>query len=357
MDRRTFLTGAAAGAALAGLPLEAGAATKRITWRMVTSWPPGLPILQTGAERLARLVSEMSKGRFQINVYAGGELVPPLGVFDAVSQGTVQCGHSASYYWAGKNPVFQWFTSVPFGMNAQGMNSWFYYGNGLKLWEQAYSDYNLVPRPAGNTGVQMGGWFNKEIKSVSDFKGLKMRIPGLGGKVISRLGGTVVLLPGGEIYTSPERGVIDATEWVGPAHDLKMGFDKVAKYYYAPGWHEPGSALELCINKKAYEALPQEFRSILDTATARVNLEILSEFETANAAGLQRVKRNKKVEIRTFPKAVLAALRKASTEVLEEIAGKNNQIRSVHEDFKRFAGSYHDWSGLGEKAYHEMMEG
>ncbi|MEW6429727.1 MAG: TRAP transporter substrate-binding protein, partial [Thermodesulfobacteriota bacterium] len=260
MDRRNFLktsaTGLAAMAAM-GPPRRAGAGD-RFRWRMVTAWPPGFPVLQTGAERFAKRVGELSSGRLTIQVFAGGELVPPLGVFDAVSGGAAQCGHSAAYYWAGKSVASQWFTSVPFGLNAQGMNSWLLSGGGLQLWEEIYAPFQLVPRPCGNTGVQMGGWFNREIRTLDDFKGLKMRIPGLGGKVLARAGGSVVLLPAAEIYTSLERGVIDASEWVGPAHDLRMGFHKVAKYYYGPGWHEPGSVLEVIFNKKAWEELPPE---------------------------------------------------------------------------------------------------
>ena len=197
---------------------------------MVTTWPSGLPVLQTGCERLAKLVGELSGGRLTIKVYAANELVPALGIFDAVSNGTVEMGSGASYYWAGKTPAAQWFAAVPFGMNAQGMSAWFHGGDGLKLWEETYAPFNLIPRPGGSTGVQMGGWFNKKINSIEDFKGLKMRIPGLGGKVLAKAGATVVLTAGGEIFTNLERGVIDATEWVGPLHDNRMGFYQAAKY-------------------------------------------------------------------------------------------------------------------------------
>jgi TRAP-type mannitol/chloroaromatic compound transport system substrate-binding protein len=239
MKRRDFLkkSGTVAVAAAAGTMINGPAVWakgKRFQWNMVTTWPPNLAVLQTGAERFAKRVEEVSNGRMKINVYAGGELVPPLGVFDAVSSGTVQMGNGASYYWAGKVPAAQWFTSVPFGLNAQGMNAWLSSG-GLGLWEKIYDPFNLVPRPMGNTGMQMGGWFRNQINSVDDFKGLKMRIPGLGGKVVARAGGAVVLKPASEIFTSLERGVIDATEWVGPLHDLRMGFYKAAPYYYYPG--------------------------------------------------------------------------------------------------------------------------
>ena len=254
MKRREFLKKAGVGAAAAvavasGIAPFVHAGPKKVKWKMVTTWPPKLPYLQTGAKRFAKRVEELSGGNFKIRVYAGGELVPPFQSFEAVSKGTVEAGSAAAYYWAGKEPATQWFAAVPFGLNAQGMAAWFWGGEGLKLWEEVYAEFGLVPRPAGNTGVQMGGWFNKKINSIADYKGLKMRIPGLGGKVVAKAGGTVVLTPGGEIFTNLERGVIDATEWVGPLHDQIMGFYKVAKYYYYPGWHEPGTTLENFFNK------------------------------------------------------------------------------------------------------------
>ena len=362
MNRRNFLkkaaavtAGAAAAGALSSTPASAGA--KKIRWRMVTSWPPGFPILQTGAERFAKRVQEMSNGRLSIHVFAGGELVPPLGVFDAVSQGSVECGHSAAYYWAGKCPAAQWFTAVPFGLDAQGMNTWMYYGGGLKLWEEVYANFGLVPRPAGNTGVQMAGWFNREIKSMADFKGLKIRMPGLGGKVISKAGGVVVLLPGGEIYTSLERGVIDATEWVGPAHDVRMGFQRVAKYYYTPGWHEPGSTLELMLNKKAYEALPDDIKAIVDAAAAELNVQMLSEFEAENAKALVKLKAEKKIKILAFPPKVLADLRKLAAETLKEVAAGDPLAAKVNKEFQAFKQQLSGWGSISEKEYYDHIIG
>jgi len=361
MDRRTLLKkGALAGAAVAASvagsgPSRALASEKKIRWRMVTSWPPAFPILQTGVERFAKRVEELTGGRLIIQVYAGGELVPALGVFDAVSSGSVQCGHSAAYYWAGKCNAAQWFTCVPFGMDAQGMNAWFYFGNGLKLWEEVYAQFNLVPRPAGNTGFQMGGWFNKKINSMADFKGLKMRIPGLGGKVLAKAGGAVVLLPGGEIYTSLERGVIDATEWIGPCHDIRMGFYKVAKYYYYPGWHEPGSALELIMNKKAYDALPKDLQAALDTAAAELNVQMLSEFETENAKGLAELKKSHKVELLRFPDQVLDGLKKLAAETIKEVAAKDATSKKVNEDFQKFKKQLAKWNSISEKVYYDFM--
>lgn len=360
MDRRDLLKKMGllgAGMAVSQISSNTGKAfaSKKIIWRMVTSWPPAFPILQTGAERFARRVGELTNGRLTIQVYAGGELVPALGVFDAVSSGSVQCGHSASYYWAGKCNAAQWFTSIPFGMDAQGMNAWFYFGNGLKLWEETYAPFNLVPRPAGNTGVQMGGWFNKKIESMADFKGLKMRIPGLGGKVIAKAGGAVVLLPAGEIYTSLERGVIDATEWVGPCHDIRMGFYKVAKYYYGPGWHEPGSTLELMFNKKAYDSLSVDLRSALDMAAAELNVHMLSEFETENAKALKDLQKNHKVMLLRFPDSVLEGLKKLSKESIEEAASKDALSKKVNQDFMDFKKLLVNWNRISEKTYYDFM--
>jgi TRAP-type mannitol/chloroaromatic compound transport system substrate-binding protein len=276
-------------------------------------------------------------------------------VFDAVSDGTVECGSGASYYWAGKAPAAQWFAAVPFGFNPQGINAWLYSGGGLGLWEELYAPFNLVPRPQGNTGVQMGGWFRKPMNSIDDYQGLKMRIPGLGGKVVSKAGGTVVLLPGGEIFTSLERGVIDATEWVGPMHDLRMGFYKAAKYYYYPGWHEPGTVLEVMFNKHAYEGLPKDLQQILDAVAAEINLWSLCEFEAGNGAALQTLITEHDVNLVRFPQALLTDLRKLADETLEEEADKDPMSRKVHEAFKKFKAQVGVWGSVSENAYYDVI--
>lgn len=359
MKRREFLTttglAAAAGATVAAPAVWAKG--KTYNWKMVTSWPPNLPILQTGAERFAARVKEATEGRINIQVFAGGELVPPLEYFEAVSKGTVEVGSGASYYQAGKCPAGQWFSAVPFGFNPQGINAWFYSGGGLKLWEEAYADFNVVPRPQGNTGVQMGGWFRKEMKTIDDFKGLKMRIPGLGGKVVSKAGGTVVLLPGGEIFTSLERGVIDATEWVGPLHDLRMGFYKAAKYYYYPGWHEPGTCLEVIFNKKVYDGLPKDLQTILDAVAMETNLWSLSEFEARNGAALEELINKHNVNLKPFPPEMLADLRKLAEETLEEEAQKDAMSKKVNEAFKKFKNQLGPWGTVSERAYYENIAG
>ena len=320
----------------------------------MTTWPPHFPMLGEGADKLAKWVDEMSDGRLKISVYGGGELVPPLGVFDAVSQGTVEMGHSAAYYWAGKSPAAQFFAAVPFGFNAQSLNAWLYSGGGMQLWEELYAKFNLKPFIAGNTGVQMGGWFNKEINSMADLKGLKMRIPGLGGKVLAKAGGNAVLVAGGEIYTNLDRGVIDATEWVGPYHDLKMGFYKAAKYYYYPGWHEPGTGLEMMVNLKAWNSLPADLKAIVETATYRSNMWMLSEFEAKNNDALKILVNKHKVKLKKFPTPVLKGLKKLSKEVLAEIAASDPMSKKVYNSFLDFQKNIYAWNKLTEEPYQEM---
>ena len=359
MKRRDFLkkagVGTAAAVATTAVNAPAILAKKTYRWKMVTTWPPKLPVLQEGCERLAKRIGEVSDGRLQIQVFAAGELVPALGIFDAVSQGTVEVGSGASYYWAGKAPAAQWFAAVPFGLNAQGLAAWFHGGDGLKLWEEVYAPFNLIPRPGGSTGVQMGGWFNKKINSINDYKGLKMRIPGLGGKVVSKAGGTVVLLPGGEIFTSLERGVIDATEWVGPLHDLRMGFYQAAKYYYYPGWHEPGTYLEYFFNKKAYESLPKDLQHIIDVTCMENEHWVLSQFDARNGAALQELITKHKVQLIKFPDEVLNDLRKLADEVVAEEAAKDAMSTKVNNAFKKFQKVLGTWGTVSEKAYYDTI--
>ena len=332
-------------------PAAVAPAAKTYEWKMVTTWPPNFPIFQEGVERFASDVNKMSNGRLNIKVYAGGELVPPLQTFDAVSQGTVDIGHGAGYYWAGKIPAAQFFTAVPFGMNAQGMNAWLYSGGGLELYREVYAKHNLVPFPLGNTGVQMGGWFNKKIASVDDLKGLKMRIPGLGGKVFAKAGGTPVLLAGGEIYTSLERGNIDATEWVGPFHDERLGLYRAAKYYYYPGWHEPGPVLELIVNKNSYDSLSDDLKKMIEVAAASTSIWMLSEFEAKNLAALRKLKVEHKVEVLAFPDDVIKALKGFTTEVLEEQAAADPEFKKVYEAYTVFSKDNDSWNALSEAAY------
>ncbi|MGB0929253.1 MAG: TRAP transporter substrate-binding protein [Chitinophagales bacterium] len=329
---------------------------KKYKWKMVTTWPPNFPILGEGAEMFAKWVKDMSGGRLDIKVYGGGELVPALEAFDAVSSGTVEMSSGASYYWAGKVPAAQFFSSVPFGMNAQQMNAWLISGGGMELWREIYADFNVIPMLGGNSGVQMGGWFNREINSIADLKGLKMRIPGLGGKVLEKAGGAAVLSPGSELYTNLERGVIDATEWIGPFHDYRMGFHKIAKYYYTPGWHELGTVLELGINKQSFEKLPKDLQVILETASMRLNMWVLSEFEAKNVEYLEKIKSETKVEIRKFPDEVLEQLRTYTDEVIAEFVASDSLAKKVYDSFNGFRQKIKPWSDLTEKVFYEKID-
>lgn len=325
---------------------------KNYEWKMVTTWPPHFPILGESADLISQWIDGMSSGRLKIQVYGGGELIPPLEGFDAVSQGTAEICHGAAYYWAGKTPASQFFSAVPFGMNAQQMNAWIYAGDGLKLWEEVYAPFNLLPMPVGNTGFQMGGWFNKEINSVKDLKGLKMRIPGLGGKVIARAGGAAILSAGGEIYTNLERGVIDATEWIGPYHDHLMGFHKAAEFYYYPGWHEPGTVIEMCVNKSAFEALPKDLQTIVRAAAAQSTIWTLSEFESKNNTYLKKLVNENKVQLKKFPKEVLSTLRIFSNEVINELVATDPMSRKVFDSFSIFRKNVTNWAEVSEKIYY-----
>lgn len=329
---------------------------KRYQWKMVTTWPPNFPVVGEGANKFAEWLKEMSGGSIEIQVYGGGELVPPFEAFDAVSSGTAELASGAAYYWAGKAPAAQFFTSVPFGMNAQQMNAWILNGGGIELWRELYAEYNLVPFAGGNTGVQAGGWFNKEIKTLSDLKGLKMRIPGLGGKVLEKAGGTAVLSSGSEIYTNLERGVIDATEWIGPYHDYKMGFHKIAKYCYYPGWHEPGSVLEIIVNKSVFDSLSKELQSMIETAAARLNLWMLSEFEYQNSVYLQKLKDEGQTEFRKFPDEVLNRLKEYTGQVIDEITAKDAKSRKVFDSFSQFRKQAVGWSEMAEKVFYEQIQ-
>ena len=354
MQRRDFMkkagTGSlAVGAGLAGARVAEAKAEHK--WKMVTTWPKNFPGLGTGANNLARLITEMSGGRIKVKVYGAKELVPAFEVFDAVSRGTAEMGHGAAYYWKGKHEATQFFTTVPFGMTAQEMNGWFYYGGGLELWTELYAKFNLVPAPAGNSGVQMGGWFNKEINSVDDLKGLKMRIPGLGGEVLKRAGGTPVNLPGGELFTSLQSGAIDATEWVGPYNDLAFGLYKAAKYYYYPGFHEPGTCLEAMVNKDAFEALPKDLQSIVMNACKVVNLDMLSEYMARNPTALQTLIKKHKVELRRYPDDVVRTLRTLSDQVVAEIAKKDEFSNKVYASYEKFLTQVKEWSGVSELTY------
>ena len=345
-----------AGCGTPQLPTEANNAAVRTKaetyhWILITTWPKNLPGLGMAPERLADNVRHMSDGRLDIKVYGAGELVPAFEVFDAVSQGTAQMGHGAAYYWRGKLPVAAMFSTVPFGMTAQEMNGWLHYGGGLALWRELYEPFDLIPLAAGNSGVQMAGWFNKEINSLADLQGLKMRIPGLGGEVLQRAGGVAVAMPGSEVFTSLQTGVIDATEWVSPFNDLALGLQSVAKYYYYPGWHEPGTALEALVNKSAWESLPSDLQAILEVACRAVNADLLDELTARNATALKTLVDEHGVQIRELPADVIERLKAISGEVVAEAGAGGELAQRIHDSYSRFLVDARAYHSITEQAY------
>jgi len=348
---KTLTLGAAASALAFPTPAIWAGDQKKYKWKMVTTWPKNFPGLGTGANELAEMIEVLSNKQIEVKVYGAGEIVPALGTFDAVSRGTVEMGHGAAYYWKGKHEATQFFSAVPFGLNAEEMNAWLHFGGAQKLWDSLYSDFNLVPFNAGNTGVQMGGWFNKEINKTEDFKGLKMRMPGLGGEVLRRLGSTVVTLPGGEIFQALKTGAIDATEWIGPYNDMAFGLHKAAKYYYWPGWHEPGSMLECIVNKKVYRELPKHLQKVIELACLTTSHLMLSEFTARNASSLKVLVSKHKVKLVKFPDEVLKKIGEASKEVVSEVAKKDPLSKKVFESFDEFRKTSIGWNRISEEGY------
>lgn len=326
-------------------------AQSTIRWKMVTTWPPNFPALGTGANYLAEQITRMSGGRLEVKVYGAGELVPAFEVFDAVSAGTAQMGHGSAYYWKGKLPEAQFFSTVPFGLTAQEMSGWLYFGGGLELWREAYAPHGLVPFDAGNTTVQTAGWFNREINSVDDLKGLKMRIPGLGGEVLRRLGVTVQNIPGGELFQALNDGTIDATEWVGPYNDLAFGLHKAAKYCYYPGWHEPGTVLECMVNKAAFDALPDDLQAIVEIACRATSQQMVAEFTARNGRALQTLVEEHGVEVRPLPATVLEAIQAASDEVAREVGTRNAMAQRIFASFDAYRRQTTAWTGMAEQAF------
>ena len=322
-------------------------------WRLVTSWPKNYPGLGMAPERIADLVEEMSDGQMKITVYGAEEQVPAFGVFDAVSSGSHQMGHSGGYFWKGKVPAAQFFTSVPFGLTADEINAWVNRGGGLELWREIYAPFNIYPIPAGNTGTQMFGWFNKEINSLEDIKGLKMRIPGIGGEVLKEAGGIPVTLPGGELFTALQTGVIDATEWVGPYNDLTFGFHQAAKYYYYPGWHEPGPMLELLINMDAWNSLPKHLQVIIETASKAVNQDMLDEYLAKNNQALTELVEVHGVELRRLPDDVIEEFRKISNKILDDLAKEDESIEKVYDSYLKFKNNVSAYHQISEDAFIE----
>ena len=355
MKRREFLTKAGAGlaAGAAAAPALAQSAPQ-IRWRMASSFPKSLDTLFGTAEQIASRVSRMTEGRFEIRVFAGGEIVPPLQVLDAVQNGTVECGQTASYYYVGKNPAFAFDTALPFGMNARQQNAWMYYGGGLDLMREMFRAHNIVNFPAGNTGTQMAGWYRKEIKSVDDLKGLKMRVAGLAGQILSRLGVVPQQIGGPDIYPALEKGTIDAAEWVGPYDDEKLGFQKVAKFYYYPGWWEGSAQLSIYVNQKQWASLPKAYQEALETACAEANIHMLAKYDANNTAALRKLVAGG-AQLRPFPRPVMEACYKAAQELYAEFAGKSPEFKKIYTAWQKFRDDQYLWFRVAENTYDNFM--
>jgi TRAP-type mannitol/chloroaromatic compound transport system substrate-binding protein len=363
LERRRFIVKAGGALVVAGTVAAVEApnviAQPKIQWRMSTSWTPALDVNLGAAQRFAKIVGEMSGGRFQIEVFPAGQIMGAFECFDAAAQGKIEAFHSGSLFWEARDPAFQWFTTVPFGMNPAGMAAWLYQGDGLALWEETYAPFNLVVRPGNATAPEMGGWFRKKVTTINDYKGLRMRIPGLGGKVVARAGATVVTTPGGEIYAALERGVIDTSEYIGPYDDMKLGLHMTARYYYYPGWHQPGTTNEFVFNKKAYEALSVDLRRTLDHATAAVAVYGHADFHVRNAIALERLRTEfkEKVEILQYPTPMLRDLKKLATEVVRDESEKSPMARKVHASYTKFQALVGPWDHVAEGAYHQLVAG
>jgi len=363
MKRRDFLSTAAVGATMVALngchrakEKQIGTSAninrdKKVSLKLATSWPAHFPIMGTGVDEFAKRCAELSGGTLEIKVFAKNILVPAMQVFDACSAAQVDAFHSGVYYWKGKNLSFSIFGGMPLGLTSEEMITWLKFGGGYDLWRELYAKFNLYPLIGGTTGPQMGGWFKKEIRSLNDLKGLKMRIPGLGGEVMKKLGVNPVLLPAGEIFTALDRGTINATEWVGPALDRMMGFDKAAKYYYT-GWHEPGSILELTFNKVRWEKLSDEHKAIITAASEEMTGNMLQKFRYENAKALAALPKD--VQIRTFPKEMMDAAKKALHEVLDEQSRQSEDFKRVLESYEAFVKLNKPWDDISTKNFLEI---
>ncbi len=357
MDRRKFIAGTSgvAGILAASMAPAVHAQNANIRWRLASSFPKSLDTLYGAAETFAKKVGELSGGRFVISTHAAGELMPAFGVVDGVQQGTVECAHTAPYYFYGKDPTFAIDCSIPFGLNARQMTSWMYEGNGMRLMREFYSNYNIINFPCGNTGVQMGGWYRKEIKTLEDLKGLKMRISNLAGEVMSRMGVVPQSIPGGEIYQALEKGTIDAAEWVGPYDDLKLGFYKVAKNYYFPAWWEGGPQLSLYVNAKAFAGLSAENKAIIECAAAYAHTDMLAKYDARNPLALKELVANG-VKLNRIPKPLMDEAFKHTEAVYADLNAKNPQWKKVFADYSNFRKETNQWFRFAEAAYDGYMQ-
>jgi len=355
MKRRSFLQKAAAGLTAGVVAAPAIAQSQpAIQWRLASSFPKSLDTIFGAAEILSKRVSDSTDGRFQVRVFSAGEIVPGLQVLDAVQNGTVECGHTAPYYYIGKDPAFAFATALPFGLNARQQNAWMYYGGGQDAVAGLFKDYGCVQFPAGNTGAQMGGWFRKEIRGVDDLRGLKFRIGGLGGMVLAKLGVIGQQIAGGDIYPALERGTIDAAEWVGPYDDEKLGFHKVAKYYYYPGWWEGGPQLSIIVNLKKWDELPKAYKSALEAGCAEANVHMLARYDARNPEALRRLVASG-TQLRAFPRPILEASLKAANELYGELAQKSAHFKRIFEGWNRFRAEQFLWFRVAEASYDNFV--
>ncbi|HYD81438.1 MAG TPA: TRAP transporter substrate-binding protein DctP [Paucimonas sp.] len=355
MERRSFLKQAAAGAAVGTMAAPALAQTQPvINWRLASSFPKSLDTIYGAAETFSKRVAQLTNGKFNIRVFAGGEIVPALQVMDAVQAGTVEMGHTASYYYFGKDPTFAFDGVVPFGLNSRQQTAWFDQGGGKALTREFFKDYGIVNFMGGNTGAQMGGWFRREVKAVRDLNGLKMRIGGFAGRVMQRLGLVPQQIAGGDIYPALEKGTIDAAEWIGPYDDEKLGFYKVAPFYYTPGWWEPGLQVSFYIGIKEWEKLPKDYQAAIEAASYEAHVVMQSEYDAKNPAALARLLKNG-VKLRSFPREVMEACYKAANDVMEEEAAKNAKFKKIYEPWKRFRQDQNQWFSVAETQIQNFM--
>jgi TRAP-type mannitol/chloroaromatic compound transport system substrate-binding protein len=356
MERRKFLQ--TAGVSLAAATTIGAAAIAQsqptVKWRMASSFPKSLDTIYGAAELLANRVKSLTEGKFEIRVFAAGEIVPGLQVLDACQQATVEAGHTASYYYVGKNKAFAFDTGLPFGLTARQQNAWLYYGGGLDLMRNFFKEYGITSFPGGNTGTQMGGWYRKEVNSIADLKGIKFRIAGLGGEIMARLGAVPQQIAGGEIYMALEKGTIDAAEWVGPHDDEKLGFYKVAPHYYFPSWWEGGSTLSFYVNLKEWEKLPRVYREAFEAAAAEANVLMMASYDTKNPVALSRLMREG-TKLHPYPKDIMEAALKAANELYEEEAGKNPAFKTIYEPWKKFRSEQNQWFRIAETTYANFM--
>jgi TRAP-type mannitol/chloroaromatic compound transport system substrate-binding protein len=351
MERRSFLGKAAAGVAASAVAAPAIAQSQpTIQWRLAASWPKSLDTLFGGAELIAKRVAEITDGKFQIRTFAAGEIVPALQVLDAVQAGTVEMGHTSTYYYFGKDPAFALGTSVGFGPNSRQSNAWWYFGGGAEAMAPLFKEYGCIGIPAGNTGCQMGGWFRKEINSVEDFKGLKFRIGGMAGLILAKLGAVPQMIGGPDIYPALEKGTIDGAEWVGPYDDEKLGFNKVAKYYYYPGWWEGGPILMALVNEKKWNELPKSYQAALTAACAEANVWMPAKYDAQNPAALRRLVASG-TKLRPFPKSVMEASERAAYELYDELKGKSAHWKRIYPGWKKFRDEQFLWFRVAESTY------